>query len=546
MLKNSDHNKPQRMPRHFLTKLTVGILFFIVLSNLIIPMLMLLGQSLDFDPFYKGFMDAFASAATRRALVNSVLVSLLSSVLSVSAAFFYAYIVECKLKGRIRRIFNFIPILPMLMPSITHGLVIVYLFGRMGIFTRLLGIHLPIYGLLGIVMGSFFYAFPIAFLMLSQGFANLDGRLYENATILGVLPFRRFYEIVLPIMKYAIFSAFAVCFTMVFTDYGIPLSVGGTYSILPILFYKNVVGLLNFSKGAIYSTMILVPAAAVYILDIFYFSKKQVSGRHNIIRVNSGPFHLLQKVLFSLLTIILLIPILLIAIAPFVRAWPYDMTLTLEHFVRIIKVGTLTKLMRNSVVVAFATGLFGMLITFCAGYTYIRSGDEIKFPKKIVHGLFMVTLAVPGLALGLSYAMFYRGSMLYNTLIILVIVNIMHFFGSPYMMVISHFKLLNPNLEAICKTLGGNRYHVMVDVIIPNSKKMLRDVFVYFFTNTMITISAVSLLYHTKTMTLALQITAYNDQGMWESAVAVSLVILLINIVAKLAQVLGTQNTVYR
>ena len=75
---------------------------------------------------------------------------------------------------------------------------------------------------------------------------------------------------------------------------------------------------------------------------------------------------------------------------------------------------------------------------------------------------------------------------------------------------------------------------------------MLRDVFVYFFTNTMITISAVSLLYHTKTMTLALQITAYNDQGMWESAVAVSLVILLINIVAKLAQVLGTQNTVYR
>ena len=545
-MKHSGNDHLQQTPKHVMTKLTIGILFFIVLSNLIVPMLMLLGQSLNFDPFYKGFQDAFASGATRKALGNSVLVSLLACALSVSTAFFYAYIVECKFRGKIKRVFNFIPILPMLMPSITHGLVIVYLFGKMGIFTRLAGFQLPIYGMLGIVMGSFFYAFPIAFLILSQGFANLDGRLYENATILGALPFRRFCEIVLPIMKYAIFSAFAVCFTMVFTDYGIPLSVGGTYSILPILFYKNVIGLLNFSRGAIYSTMILIPAAAVYILDIFYFSKKQVSGRHNIIRVDSGPFHPVQKILFSLLTIILLIPILLIAMVPFVRAWPYDMSLTVDHFIRIARVGTLAKLVKNSIFIAFATGLFGMVLAFCAGYIYVRSGDEMKIPKKVVHGLFMVTLAVPGLALGLSYAMFYKGSFLYNTLAILIFVNIMHFFGSPYMMVISHFKLLNPNLEAICKTLGGSRYHVMVDIIIPNSKKMLRDVFIYFFTNTMITISAVSLLYNTKTMTLALQITAYNDQGMWESAVAVSLVILIINIVAKLVQVLGTKNAVYR
>ncbi len=61
---------------------------------------------------------------------------------------------------------------------------------------------------------------------------------------------------------------------MMFTDYGIPLSVGGTYSILPLLFYKNVIGMLDFSKGAIYSTMILVPAAVVYLLDILLFQQK--------------------------------------------------------------------------------------------------------------------------------------------------------------------------------------------------------------------------------------------------------------------------------
>ena len=110
------------------------------------------------------------------------------------------------------------------------------------------------------------------------------------------------------------------------------------------------------------------------------------------------------------------------------------------------------------------------------------------------------------------------------------------FLGSPYLMAVSHFKLLNPNLEAVCRSLGGGALRVIFNVIIPNSRRMMLDVFVYFFTNAMITISAVSLLYNTATMTLALQITAFNDQGDWESAIAVSLVILAINTAVKLFQ----------
>ena len=515
------------------TALTLTLLVAVICVNMILPMLTLLAKSVDYEPFYRGFVTTLSSRATKQALWNSIKVTLLSCAIAIGAAFFFAYIVELKLGDRARRLFRFLAILPMLVPSITHGIVIVYLFGKMGIFTRFLGFQLPIYGPLGIVMGSFFYAFPIAFLVLSQAFANLDGRLFENAVILGAKPLRRFWDIVLPIMKYAVFSAFAVCFTMIFTDYGIPLSVGGTYSILPLLFYKNVIGMLDFSKGAIYSTMILMPAILVYLLDILYFSKKQVSASHNLRKVDSGPFHLLQKIPFALLTFCVVLPILIICVAPFVRAWPYDLGLTLRHFRRIISVGALGKLVGNSVVISLLTGLLGTVLAFAAGYVYVRNKNGLHLFKKITHGLYMVSLAIPGLALGLSFALFFRGTPLYSTLLILVIVNIIHFFGSPYMMVISHFKLLNPNLEAICRTLGGSNFNVLFDVIIPNSRKMITDVFVYFFTNSMITISAVSMLYNSRTMTLALQITAYNDQGTWESAVAVSLVILAINVVMK-------------
>jgi iron(III) transport system permease protein len=518
------------------TALVIALLAAVVLINLILPMLALLTKSVDFEPFYEGFRSTLRSNATIKALFNSVWISLTASFIAVASAFFFAYIVEYKLTDRLRKIYRFLSILPMLVPSITHGIVIIYLFGRRGIFTRLFGFQLPIYGPLGVIMGSFFYAFPIAFLVLSQGFANLDGRLYENAIILGVRPLRRMVEIVFPVMKYAVFSAYSVCFTMIFTDYGIPLSVGGTYAILPILFYKNVVGMLNFSRGAVYSAMILVPAIIVYLLDIFYFSKRQVSSRHNIIPVNSGPFHILQKVAFGFMTLCIVTPIVLIIIAPFVQAWPYDLTLTVSHFARIIRVGRLGQLVTNSVTIALLTGLFGTILAFVAGYMYIRNQDGFFAAKRFTHGLYMISLAIPGLALGLGFALFFRGTPIYGTMAIMITVNVMHFFGSPYMMVLSHFKLLNPNLESICYTLGGNRLHVLKDVILPNSYKMLLDVFVYFFTNTMITISAVSLLYSHKTMTLALQITAYNDQGTWESAVAISLVILGINMGMRLLQ----------
>jgi len=521
--------------KHF-TALVLVLFGMVICLNLIFPLLTLFLKSVDYEPFYQGFAKVFSNAATRSAVKNSFLVSFAASAISIVSAYFYAYIVEYKLRRRARRVFRLLAILPMLVPSITHGIVIVYLFGKRGIFTNLLGVQLPIYGPLGIIMGSFFYAFPIAFLVISQALLNLDGRIFESSLVLGVRPMRRFFEITLPITKYAIFSAFAVCFTMVFTDYGIPLSVGGTYPILPLLFYKNVIGLLDFSRGAIYSLMILVPAVLLYLLDILYFSKMQVSSTHNKIKVRSGRFHPLQKLIFVFLTVLVLVPIGIVLIAPFVTAWPYNTTPTLSHFSQIISVGKLGRLIGNSVFIALGSGILGTLLALGAGYLYVRDPNGLSAAKKVLHGLYMTALAVPGLALGLAFALFFKGTFLYNTILLMIIVNAIHFLGSPYLMAISHFKLLNPNLEAICRTLGGNFFHVLFDIILPNSKRMLLDVFVYFFTNTMVTISAISLLYNSRNLTLALQITAYSDQGAWESAVAVSLVILLLNMTAKIFQ----------
>lgn len=516
--------------------LTLVLFIGIILANLVLPLVSLLVKSVDYTPFYSGFVEVLTGKTTQTAIKNSFVITTISAIFATVAAFFYAYLVEIKMQRKYRKICRFWAVLPMLVPSISHGIVIVYLFGKMGIFTRLTGLALPIYGPLGIVMGSFFYAFPTAFLVFSQALSSLDQKLFENADILGASRIRQFVDIILPLMKYSIFSAFSVCFTMIFTDYGIPLSVGGTYSILPLLFYKNVIGLLDFSKGAIFSTILLVPALAVYALDVGYFGKRQaaLSGNIKMMPPRVVPFY--QKVIFLGTTAVITVPIVIIVLAPFITGWPYNPKITLEYFRQVFQVGRLGSLLLNSLIIAFLTSAVGTLLSFATGYIYTRVPTANRSLKKANHALYMLTLAVPGLALGLAFALFYKGTFIYNTLAIMIMVNVIHFFGSPYMMMNSHFKLLNPGLEAVCTTLGGKWYNIIFDIIVPTGKKVITDVFVYFFTNTMITISAISLLYTSKTTTLALKITAYSDQGNWEQALAVSLVILVINVALKYFQ----------
>ena len=524
---------------------TLSLLLFlcgIILSALVMPMLALLKRAFEFEPFYAGFAKELSNTITRQAIFNSVWVTFAASAVAVIFAFFFAYMVHFKLSGRLQKFFRFFAVLPILLPSITYGVVIIYLFGKMGVFTRLLGFQLPIYGPLGIIMGSFFYAFPTAFLLMSQAFANIDARYLEAAQTLGASRFSQFKDIELPIMKYAVFSSFMVSFTMIFTDYGISVSVGGNFATLPLLFYKKVIGLLDFSRGAIFGIFILVPAMGIYLLDVLYFNKKRASSAQNIRPVPVSRMNILQKTGMVAITLMIVIPLIVVCIAPFIKGWPYEPTLTFDHFSRILKSGKLGQLIWNSVIISFLSGLFGMALAFISGYIHVRAKGGFGPLKKAIHGLYMVSLAVPGLALGLAYALFFKGTPLYNTAAILVIVNIVHFFGSPYMMFVSHFKLLNPNLEDTCRSLGGKWYHIIRDVILPNSRRVVLDTFVYVFTNSMITISAVSMLFSSKTMLLSLQITTFNDQSAMESAIAVSLVIFVINAIAKLLQSIRTDR----
>ena len=98
-------NRESNVWRRRSSTLCLVLLILIVCTNLIVPMLMLLRRSVDFTPFYAGFAQVIGSSTTKQALLNSCVVTITASLLAVSLAFFFAYVVELKLPVKLRPFF---------------------------------------------------------------------------------------------------------------------------------------------------------------------------------------------------------------------------------------------------------------------------------------------------------------------------------------------------------------------------------------------------------------------------------------------------------
>lgn len=154
--------------------------------------------------------------------------------------------------------------------------------------------------------------------------------------------------------------------------------------------------------------------------------------------------------------------------------------------------------------------------------------------SKLLHLSAITSAAVPGVVLGLSYVLLFKESVIYGTIIIMVMANVIHFISSPYLMMYNSFSKINENLESVGHTLGISRGYMIKDVFIPTCKGTIVEMFSYFFVNSMMTISAVSFLATTNNKPISLMINQFEAQMQLECAAIVSIAILIVNVMIKL------------
>lgn len=216
-------------------------------------------------------------------------------------------------------------------------------------------------------------------------------------------------------------------------------------------------------------------------------------------------------------------------VVAFTAKYPSDMTLTLANVAKTFALRG-DKYLLNSIEIAIVVAFVGVVTAFITAYLTTRMPSKFS---QVLHLFSITTLAIPGLVLGLSYAMTFSGSFLYGTIAILILANLMHFFASPYLMMYNSLGKLNENLESVGSTLGINRVRMIKDVILPQSKSTIFEMFSYFFVNSMMTISAVSFLETSSTKPISLMINQFEAQMQYECAAVVSLIILSVNVLMK-------------
>lgn len=500
------------------------------------------------------YIHYFRTPSLFRSLSNSIFVSVMTTVIAVSLGFVFAYaLTRTRMPGK--GIFKGLAMMPLFAPTLLNGIALVYLFGRKGLITggffgALPGFDIHLYGPVGIIISEVLFTFPQAVMILTIALGMTDARLYEAADSLGADRVRTFFTVTLPGIKYGLLSAVFVCFILAFTDFGAPKVVGGNFNILATDIYKQVIGQQNFIMGSVVSVVLLIPTVIAFVADRI-IQRKQVS----LIVAKSVPLtpepRKLRDGFFT--GFCGLISLLIIAFygtalfASLVKVWPYKLDLGFWHYQFSGMGGGGYTAFFNSIRMSLYSAFFGTAITFSAAYL-IEKTRQMKQLRRTAYFLSILPLALPGLVIGLSYIFFFNAKgwslfgvfipnpfgFIYATMGILVISNIIHFFSVSFLTATTALKQLDKEFETVSESLGVPFYKTFFRVTVPICLPAVLEIGMYYFVNSMATVSAVIFLYSADIPLASVAIANMDDAGDVAPACALSILVVITNLLVRI------------
>ncbi len=528
MLKRNKENK--------ILFLIINIIFLVFL---IFPVIVLLSKSFMYKGVigFENYKNIILSESFIQCLKNSFVVSICTALLTTFIAFILVYSINnTNINKNLKSVIKNITILPMLLPTITYGFAIIYSFGKQGLITKLFGFELfNIYGFNGLLLGYTIYTLPITFLLIDNTFKYIDKKFIVVSKVMGDKPLKTFYTATLKPLIGTLAGAFIQSFFLSFTDFGIPAAVGGSYGVVATSLYSEMLGSVpNFNNGASIAMIMLLPSVlgifALKYLEKYNFRYNKISQ----IEISKNKIRdIILGIISTLIMMIILSIFAVIFVVPFVNRWPYDTSFTLNNISNILSSSTLKGIYINSLLVGILTAIFGTFIAYCSALVTCRSSINNKF-KSIIKSISLITNTIPGMVLGIAFLLAFSGTSIQNTFLIIIVCNIVHFFSTPYLMMENSLSKMNNSFETTAKLLGDSYLKTIVRIITPNVKSTLLEVFSYYFTNSMVTISAVIFLTSAKTMVITTKIKELQHYAKFDEIFVLSILILVTNLVAKL------------
>lgn len=505
---------------------------------LLVPMVMILGKSFIGKSGFtlEFYANMFQGKNFAGIFLNSVGIAMLSAVVTTVLAFILAYSIHfTNIPPVFKKVIRGLAVMPMLLPTITYGFAIIYSLGKQGLLTRLSGRQLfDIYGLGGLLIGYVIYTLPVSFMLINNTMGYIDKKYLIVSRVMGDHAGKTFCQTILRPLYGTLAASVIQCFFLSFTDFGIPASVGGRVEVVAGVLYNEMLGSVpNFNNGAVVAMMMLLPSV-ISIGVLSYLERYNI--RYNKVSEIEIKKSTVRDMVFAVLSGCILLCVVaifaVIVIVPFIKEWPYRMTVTTEHFAAVFSDQALVQVVENSILTAILTAVFGSLVVYGAALVTARSTISNKC-KKIVESISLVTNTIPGMVLGIAFMLTFTGTSLQNTIAIIVFCNIIHFFSTPYLMMKSSLGKMNASWETTARLMGDNWLKTIIRVVTPNAVSTLLEVFSYYFVNAMVTVSAIIFITGARTMVMTAKIKELQHYAKFNEIFVLSLLILVLNLAAK-------------
>lgn len=515
----------------------ITLLFFLVF--LVFPLIVILFKAFTSADgiTIKNFTDIFSETKTIEAFKNSIFISLYSSIVTTIVSFVIAYTLNyTNLPNKFKNLVKVFITLPMFLPTITYGFAIMYSFGNQGFWTNIFGTKiLNIYGFNGLVLGYFIYTLPISFILINNGMKYVDKKYSLVSRLLMDSPVKTFINTVFNPLKSTLAISVIQCFFLAFTDFGIPASIGGKTELISKTLYEHMMGAIpSFSHGAVIAIIMLLPALASIIIlkKLDNKSTHLDKSEYLDVKINKKRDFIFGSISTVVVLIILSI-FLVIFLIPFVKSWPYEMHITIDNVINILSDNSLLSTYKNSIVISLISALIGTIIAYITAIFTTREKSKNNY-NLILNSVASLINTVPGMVLGIAYLLAFSGTTLQNTLMIIIISNIVHYFSTPYLMFKDSLNKLNQNWEVTAKLLGDSWGKTIFKILTPNIKGTIVEVFSYYFINSMVTVSAVIFIVSAQTMVMTTKIKELQYYGRFNDIFVLSLLILFTNLVIKI------------
>lgn len=163
------------------------------------------------------------------ALILSVKVSLLCAFISLPFAIVFGWILARK-EFKLKAFFEAFLHIPMVMPPVTTGYVLLLIFGANGILGQYLyetfGIKIA-FSFSAAVLASIIVSFPLAVRAVKQAIEMVDKQLEDAAAILGASRFKVLFTITIPLAFPGLISGFLLSFTRSLGEFGATITFAG-------------------------------------------------------------------------------------------------------------------------------------------------------------------------------------------------------------------------------------------------------------------------------------------------------------------------------